>query len=149
MKKMLNTIFLILKWILIFIAFAFTFYIVLSMYDRLNKNIIESLNIFIPYIILLILFFINAFIKQNNIIKNIFYNLTCCIVFIVILLVCIRTIYDSNMLLNQLMGYKINFYYFNDFLIFMKILLYGLSIANVFFMFDFKIKDSSTNIEIL
>lgn len=119
------------------------------MYDRLNKNIIESLNIFIPYIILLILFFINAFIKQNNIIKNIFYNLTCCIVFIVILLVCIRTIYDSNMLLNQLMGYKINFYYFNDFLIFMKILLYGLSIANVFFMFDFKIKDSSTNIEIL
>ena len=32
------------------------------------------------------------------------------------------------------MGYNINFSYFNDFISFMKIMLYGLSLANIFFM---------------
>ena len=138
MKEILNGILKFFKWVLFIISFATTFYIILSMYDRLNKNIIEAIDIFIPFIILLILFFINLVAKQNSVSKNLFYNLTSVIVFLTILIVDVRTIFDKNMVLNEIMGYDINFSYFSDFLSFMKVLLYGLSIANIFFMFQVK-----------
>ena len=97
MREILNGILKFFKWVLFIISFATTFYIVLSMYDRLDKNIIESVDIFIPF-----------------------------------------TIFDKNMVLSEIMGYGINFSYFSDFLSFMKVLLYGLSIANIFFMFQVK-----------
>ena len=138
MREILNGILKFFKWVLFIISFATTFYIVLSMYDRLDKNIIESVDIFIPFIILLILFFINLVAKQNSVSKNLFYNLTSVIVFLTILIVDVRTIFDKNMVLSEIMGYGINFSYFSDFLSFMKVLLYGLSIANIFFMFQVK-----------
>ncbi|MCI8346351.1 MAG: hypothetical protein HFJ12_00190 [Bacilli bacterium] len=134
MKKILNGLFFILKWILLLSSFAITFYIILSMYDRVNKNLLESASLFIPYILILILFMVNIILKQKSVSKNLFYNLTCCLVFTTIIVVGIRAIIDKNMVLNQIMGYGINFSYFNDFLSFMKVLLYGLSIGNIFFM---------------
>ncbi len=134
MKKILNGLFFILKWILLLSSFAVTFYIVLSMYDRVNKNLMESISLFIPYVLILILFMINIIFKQKSVSKNLFYNLTCCLVFATIIVVGIRSIMDKNMILNKIMGYGINFSYFNDFLAFMKILLYGLSVGNIFFM---------------
>ena len=124
MREILNGILKFFKWVLFIISFATTFYIILSMYDRLDKNIIESVDIFIPFIILLILFFINLVAKQNSVSKNLFYNLTSVIVFLTILIVDVRTIFDKNMVLNEIMGYGINFSYFSDFLSFMKVLLY-------------------------
>lgn len=134
MKRILNGLFFVLKWILLLSSFAITFYIILSMYDRVNKSLIESIDLFIPYVLILILFMINIFLKQDSVSKNIFYNLTCCLVFTTTLVVGARAIYDKNMVLNEIMGYGINFSYFNDFLAFMKVLLYGLSIGNIFFM---------------
>lgn len=134
MKQMLNGIFSFLKWILFIISFGITFYIILSMYNRLNKSMIESIDIFIPFIILLILYFINLIFNQSNITKNVFYNLTSVLVFLTITLVGVRSICDKNMILNKVMGYGINFFYFSNFVSFMKILLYGLSISNIFFM---------------
>lgn len=134
MKQMLNGIFSFLKWILFIISFGIAFYIILSMYNRLNKSMIESIDIFIPFIILLILYFINLIFNQSNITKNVFYNLTSVLVFLTITLVGVRSICDKNMILNKVMGYGINFFYFSNFVSFMKILLYGLSISNIFFM---------------
>lgn len=134
MKQMLNGIFSFLKWILFIISFGITFYIILSMYNRLNKSMIESIDIFIPFIILLILYFINLIFNQSNITKNVFYNLTSVLVFLTITLVGVRSICDKNMILNKVMGYGINFFYFSNFVSFMKIILYGLSISNIFFM---------------
>ena len=134
MNKILNSIFLVLKFILLILSFGLTLYIVLSMYKRIEKNIIESLPIFIPYIILLLLFFINITMNQKSVNKNLFYNLTCCLVFGCICLVGVRAILDKNMLLNEIMGYDINFSYFSDFISFMKIMIYGLIIGNVCFM---------------
>lgn len=134
MKQMFNGIFSFLKWILFIISFGITFYIILSMYNRLNKSMIESIDIFIPFIILLILYFINLIFNQSNITKNVFYNLTSVLVFLTITLVGVRSICDKNMILNKVMGYGINFFYFSNFVSFMKILLYGLSISNIFFM---------------
>jgi len=69
MKKIINVILLGLRYILFLGAFAISFYIVLSMYKRLSKDMIESINIFLPYAILLIIFFINIIsfiISANN-----------------------------------------------------------------------------------
>ena len=134
MKKILNGIFMFLKFILLILGFGLSFFIVLSMYKRVDKNLVESIPIFTPYIILLLIFFINIIFGQKSVNRNLFYNLTCCLVFSCIVIVCLRAILDKNMLLNSIMGYNINFSYFNDFIYFMKIMLYGLSLANIFFM---------------
>lgn len=151
MKKIINSIFLVLKFILLVISFGMSLYIILSMYKRVEKNIIEALPIFIPYVILLLLFFINITIGQKGVNQNVFYNLTCCLVFGCICLVCIRSILDKNMLLNEIMGYGINFSYFGDFISFMKIMIYGLIIGNICFMVQEKeIKEEiSKKIEVI
>ena len=134
MKKILNGSFMFLKFILLILGFGLSFFIVLSMYKRVDKNLVESIPIFTPYIIILLIFFINIIFGQKSVNRNLFYNLTCCLVFSCIVIVCLRAILDKNMLLNSIMGYNINFSYFNDFISFMKIMLYGLSLANIFFM---------------
>lgn len=134
MKKILNGIFMFLKFILLILGFGLSFFIVLSMYKRVDKNLVESIPIFTPYIIILLIFFINIIFGQKSVNRNLFYNLTCCLVFSCIVIVCLRAILDKNMLLNSIMGYNINFSYFNDFISFMKIMLYGLSLANIFYM---------------
>lgn len=142
MKKILNGLFLGIKWILFIASFSLTFYIVLSMYDRVNKSMIESIDLFIPYLLVLVIFSINIIARQKSVNQNIFYNLTCCIAFSVIVVVCIRAIYDKNMVLNEIMGYEINFSYFNDFLVFMKVLMYGMFLGNIFFMVHSNDKDA-------
>ena len=132
MKKIINWILLVLKYILFLGAFASSFY------RRLNKDMIESISIFIPYAILLILFFINIIFRQKSVNQNIFYNLTCCLVFVTTIVVSIRSIYDTNMILNKIMGYNINFIYFGDYIMFMKLLMYGLSLGNILFMIHIK-----------
>ncbi len=134
MKKILNVMFLSLKFILLLITFGLTLYIVLSMYQRINKNMIESISIFLPYLLILVIFLVNIFLKQKWITNNLFYNLVCCLVFATSIVICIRSIYDKNMLLNGIMGYGVNFNYFSDYLAFMKIMMYGLIIGNLFFM---------------
>lgn len=141
MKKILNTFFCFFKFILLILSFGISLYIILSMYKRIEKNIIESLPIFIPYIILLLLFFINITLNQKTVNHNIFYNLTCCFVFGCIGIVGVRAILDDNMLLNEIMGYNINFSYFSDFISFMKIMIYGLIISNICFMTHEKDKE--------
>ena len=114
MKKILNGIFMFLKFILLILGFGLSFFIVLSMYKRVDKNLVESIPIFTPYIIILLIFFINIIFGQKSVNRNLFYNLTCCLVFSCIVIVCLRAILDKNMLLNSIMGYNINFYSFYE-----------------------------------
>lgn len=147
MKKIINLILFVLKFLLFLGAFASSVYIVISMYRRLNKNVTESIDVFMPYFILLILFFINIIFRQKTVNQNIFYNLSCCLVFLTTILVGIRAIYDTNMILNKIMGYNINFIYFEEYIVFMKLLMYGLSFGNILFMFSFNEKIKENTIE--
>lgn len=152
MKKILNNIFLVLKFPLLVFSFSLSLFITFSMYHRVDKDIIEAIPIFLPYIIILLLFFVNISMHQKNVNNNIFYNLTCCLVFICICFIDLRAIYDKNMLLNQIMGYNINFSYFSDFLSFMKIMLYGLIVSNFCFMIhekDSEIVEIARKIEVI
>lgn len=135
MKKIFNILFYVLKFILLIAAFGLTLFILIRMNIRLDKSITDSLSNFIPFIILFILFIVNMILKQSSVTKNVFYNLTCCLVLGTIVLVSLRSILDTNMVLNGKYGYGIDFNFFDNFLAYINIMLYGLSIANIFFMF--------------
>jgi len=99
----------------------------------------------------MIIFFINIIFRQKSVNSNLFYNLTCCLVFSTTIVVGIRAICDTNMILNRVMGYNINFIYFSDYIAFMKILVYGLCISNILFMvcINKKRRQAKNNIEVL
>ncbi len=135
MKKIFNGLFYVLKYILLIAAFALTLFILIRMNVRLEKDIMSVLPEFIPFAVLLILFIINMFFRQSFVNGNVFYNLTCCLVLSTIVCVSLRSIMDTNMVLNAKYGYGVDFNFFDNFIAYIKIMLYGLSIANVLFMF--------------
>ena len=135
MKKIINIILSLLKYVLLIAAFALTLFIILKMNMRLNKSLADSVFIFVPYGILLLLFILNGFLNKKAITENLFYNLTSVLVFCTNVVVGLRAIFDTNMLYNAIQKMGVNFNYFNDYLAFNRIMLYGLIIANIVFMF--------------
>lgn len=145
MTKILNKLFRILHIIMLPILLIATIYIVMFMFQRLEKeifgaNFLEFLGVIFPYLLLIILNIINMFLKQNNVKDNLFYNTTAFLVMIVITVFCLRALFDQNMFLWHKYGYDMNFNYFSDQIAPMKVMLYGLSIANVVLMIDGYIK---------
>ena len=148
MTKILNKLFRILHIIMLPILLIATIYIVMFMFQRLEKeifgaNFLEFLGVIFPYLLLIILNIINMFLKQNNVKDNLFYNTTAFLVMIVITVFCLRAIFDQNMFLWHKYGYNMNFNYFSDQIAPMKVMLYGLSIANVVLMIDGYIKSNN------
>ena len=138
MKQILNAIFYFLKFLFFIAAFALTLFIMVQMYQRLGKNIMESMKVFLPYLFIIILFIVNLFARQISVTRNIFYNITCTLVFTTIVVVGLRAMLDPNMVLREQLGRNINFNFFDYFIPFMKIMLYGLCVSNLFFMFTGK-----------
>ena len=148
MTKILNKLFRILHIIMLPILLVATIYIVMFMFQRLEKeifgaNFLEFLGVIFPYLLLIILNIINMFLKQNNVKDNLFYNTTAFLVMIVITVFCLRALFDQNMFLWHKYGYNMNFNYFSDQIAPMKVMLYGLSIANVVLMIDGYIKSNN------
>lgn len=141
MKKIFNGLFYGLKFLLFVVAFGLTLLILIRMNMRLNKDFTSIISEFIPFVILLILFIVNLLFKQKNISKNLFYNLTCCLVLSTIIVVALRSLLDTNMVLNEKYGYGVDFNFFDNFIPYIKIMLYGLSIADILFMFREKDND--------
>ena len=141
MKKIFNGLFYGLKFLLFVVAFGLTLFILIRMNMRLNKDFTSIISEFIPFVILLILFIVNLLFKQKNISKNLFYNLTCCLVLSTIIVVALISLLDTNMVLNEKYGYGVDFNFFDNFIPYIKIMLYGLSIADILFMFREKDND--------
>lgn len=136
MTKFINLFLCIAKMFLLLTCFVLTFYVVINDYRRLELNLFSSINNFIPYFILFILFSFNFVLRQKKVNECLFYNVTCILVFILILFVLYRTLFDDNMLYYGELGYDINFYYFNSVRVPFKIMLYCLSISNLILMFN-------------
>ena len=143
MKRIFNGLFYGLKSLLLIAAFSLSLFIFLRMNMRLDKSFVSVLPQFIPFVILLILFIVNMLFKQEGVTKCLFYNLTCSLVLTSIVLVSLRAIMDTNMVLNGKYGYGIDFNFFDNFLAYIDIMVYGLIISNILFMFKEKdnIKD--------
>lgn len=135
MKKIFNGLFYVLKFLLLIVAFGISIFILIRMNIRLEKDITTIIPILLPFLFVFILFIVNMIFKQVGITKNIFYNLTCCLVLITIIFVGYRSIFDTNMVLNQRYGYGIDFNFFDNFIAYMNIMLYGLVLSNILFMF--------------
>lgn len=136
MQKVLNAIFSIIKVILLVVSFVFVFYVTMSLYHILEKNILDAIDVFIPYFILLLILLLNYALSQKQITKNLFYNITCCLVFIVIIIISYRTMFDKNMLVRYRNDYKMSFYYFLDMMRPLKAMFYLLIASNICLMFS-------------
>lgn len=136
MISILNRVLYLLKMLLLIFSFGLTFYIVLFLNQRLNKDLIESIPVFIPFVILLLIFIINIIFHHQIIQNNFFYNFVCCFVFGLIIYVCCRTLFDPYMIVRIRQGYQMNFSYFSDMIAPLQIMLYGLFISNILFIFS-------------
>ena len=134
MIKIINNLLNILKMIMLLVCFVFSFYIIVNMYNRLGKDVLNSFSNFIPFILLFILFSINFVFKQKSVNQCTFYNITCCLVFLMLLFSIYRTFCDRNMIMVLRLGYKINFNYFSDMIAPMRFMLYALSVSNILLM---------------
>lgn len=150
MINIVNKILCFLKVLLLLASFVLTFFIVLNMYKRLEKNYIESISVFLPYLLLFITFAINLVLRQRQVNNNVFYNVTCCLVFIVLLFSGYRALTDDFMVAFTRLGYNINFNYYSDMIAPMRMMLYLLTVSNVLMMFDRpwkKINDNNSVLE--
>jgi len=131
MNKLLSRILNLLKYLLLIIAFGATFFGIIVTYQRLEKPIIDSIPVFIPFVLVLITFIISLFVKSKIIKDNLLYNFTACLVMTVIIFVIFRAKFDTNMLLYY--KYKIDFnpLYFSDNLAAIQLMLYCLFGTNV------------------
>lgn len=136
MNKVINGILSILKVLLLLVSFVFSFYIIINMYRRLEKDMFAAIFNFIPFILLFILFAINIILRQKSVNGCFFYNVSCCLVFGAILFAVYRTFFDQNMIVMIRLGYGINFNYFADMIAPMRAMLYILCVCNVLLMLD-------------
>ena len=141
MLKIINGLLNVLKMIMLLVCFVFTFFIIIKMYQRLDKDFVGSIPNFIPFILLFIMFAVNFIFKQKQVNQNTFYNITCVLVFAMLGFAIFRTFCDKNMIVLTRLGYDINFNYFADIIAPMKVLLYGLAVSDLLLMLsgmDFK-----------
>ncbi len=124
----------ILKYLLLVVSFALVFYGIAVTYRRLDKSMTESIPILIPFVVVLIVFIINLFIKSKVIKDNLLYNAVSVIVFVVIIIICIRAKFDTHMILYYKYAIDFNPAYFADNLSTIQMMLYTLAGSNVLLM---------------
>ncbi len=129
MDKIINVILFGLKIIFLLIAFVITLYILLIRMDTLELGISSILPLFIPLLLVLITFVFSFFLNIGR--DNIFFNLTCVLVLLAIIIIDYRTIFDSNIISKT----AINLRFFDLASSKMAIMLYLTFISNILLMF--------------
>ena len=147
MTRILNKLFYYLKNILLPILLVATIFIIMQMFQRLDKNpfganFFEFLEVIFPYILLIILLVVNIFLNNKEVKNNIFYNLVSFMVMLMITVFCYRALFDQNMLMWHRYKYQINFTYFTDQIAPMKVSLYLLAFANIMLIIKGYLNDS-------
>ena len=125
MTELINKIFFYTKVVFLLIAFAITLYILLMRMDINGLSIFSIIPLFIPLLLLLIVFVFSFFLNIGN--DNIFFNLVCVLVLLSIIIIDCRTIFDSNIISNV----KININFFERQISKIKIMLYLTFISNI------------------
>ncbi len=134
MTKILSKMFSILKILLLLGAFSLIFIGILFTYKRLNKTVIDAIPIFLPFVLIFILLIVNIIIRKAKINEILIFNFTSCIMFAAIIYIGYRAKFDTNMLLYY--KYQINYNpsYLSDNISSIKVMLYALVAANVFYL---------------
>ena len=130
MRIILSKLFSFIKYILFVLSFALVLFGIIKTYQRLDKNLIDSIPVFIPFALVLLGFIINMFVK-NTISKNLYFNFVSCLVFGITIYICVRCMFDTNMLLFAKYGVYYNTLFLSDNLAFIKVMLYLLFVSNI------------------
>lgn len=131
MKDILCKFFGFFKYILLVVAFGLVFYCINVTYARLEKPLSDAINVFIPFGFVLLMFIITLIVKSKSVGKNLLFNFVSVFVFLITIVVCLRSIFDTNMILYHRYGINFNPAYFSDNLSMIESMLYMIGGANV------------------
>lgn len=131
MNEILCKFFSFAKYILLIIAFGLVFYGVMVTHSRLGKPLSDSMDIFFPFLFVFVIFLANLFIRNKSISENLFFNFVSVLVFSLIILICYRSMFDTNMLLYHKYDIKYNPSFFSDNLSAIKVMLYMLGASDI------------------
>lgn len=131
MKVLLCRLFGFFKYLLLVISFGLVLYGIMATYSRLEKPLTDAGGVFIPFVLVLVVFIVNLFVKGKNVRENLFFNFVSCFVFVVSIIICLRAMLDKNMILFY--KYQINFNpsFFADNLSAIEILLYMIAVSDI------------------
>ena len=100
-------------------------------HSRLGKPLSDSMDIFFPFLFVFVIFLANLFIRNKSISENLFFNFVSVLVFSLIILICYRSMFDTNMLLYHKYDIKYNPSFFSDNLSAIKVMLYMLGASDI------------------
>lgn len=131
MKDVLAKLFGFLKYILLIISFGLIFFGIMTTYSRLEKPLTDAVSVFLPFGLVLLSFIATMIMNSNLYNSKLLFNFVSCLVFIVTIIIGLRSMFDKNMLLFY--KYQINFNptFFADNLSAIEFMLYMIFTANV------------------
>ena len=141
-KKILTISSILLLVISFFLALYINVYQFISLKSNpFGSNFFDFFEVLIPFVLLISLYFIN-FVNNNTFVNNnIWYKIISIISFITIIFMLYRTIFDDSLILWYKTDYHINFDYFNNQIVPIKSILYGLSLTNILFIIEEYLKN--------
>ncbi len=125
MNKVINKILFYAKIVFLLIAFVITLYILLMRMDMLHLNVLSIFPLFIPLLLVLIVFVFSLFLNIGK--DNTFFNIVCVLVLLAIIIIDYRTVFDNNIISNT----KINIRFFEMTSNKIMIMLYLTFISNI------------------
>jgi len=134
MFDLINKVLFYIKVILLLLTLTLTLYILLAMNDYYGNEIVNLILICLPLLLVLIIFTVSFIFKDGD--NNLFFNIASFIALIAILIIDLRAILDKNMVL-WIRG-NLNFYYFQNQMMQIKILSYCIFVGNVLVIYNEK-----------
>lgn len=131
MRDILCKILSFLKYIMFIIAFGLVFYSIIKTYGRLEKPLSEAINVFVPFGLVLFAFLISLVTRAKYVSKSFLFNLVAVLFFVVVIIVCLRAMFDNNMVLFYRYGIDYNPAFLSDNLAAFIAMLYMIFGANI------------------
>lgn len=131
MKDILSKLFGFLKYILLTVSFGLVLYGIMITYSRLEKSLGEAIDVFIPFGFVLLTFLLTLITRSKKASNSLIFNFVSCFVFLVIMIICFRAMFDKSMILYYKYQMKFNPAYFADNLSAIEVMLYMLGASNL------------------
>ena len=146
MKDILSKLFGFFKYILLIVSFGLVLYGIMMTYSRLEKPLTDAVSVFLPFVVVLVMFLISLIVGSSKVNNNLLFNFVSCFVFITIIVVCLRSLFDDKMILFYKYQMNFNPAFFADNLSIIEVMLYMIGSANALLLlsqFTSKVKKSS------
>ena len=131
MRNIICMVLSFLKYILFIFAFGLVFYSIIKTYGRLEKPLSDAISVFIPFAFVLLTFLISLISRSKYVSRSVLFNLVAVLLFVVTIIICLRSIVDDNMILFYRYGIDYNPAFLSDNLSAIEAMLYMIGGANV------------------